>query len=473
MHAVTLSVLYRNVQVPHSVIFSKFLRHITQYPSLGTIVRRLDFSHFTSIGFGRTSLMNKEIQNLTSQTLLAAFRMMPNLKELLLSGHLESDLDEAVLRHIFGGGFPQLRAVDFCGCSSLDFSKTLENVLAGPHALDHPLYSLKRVSFHECSTMSSATFEALLPRLPYATQLDFAHTKVTEKALASLPASASLTHLNLGKCTRLSGPFVVRFLTQHPAATGNLVYLNLISDVSRYRLLSSEDVSALLPRLPTTLRALHLGGAKVGSQHIPSLVALSRHLEELNIAHADVTMEDVNALFLPSKTDAAISQSSSSDSSSPMDCSTPRSWSISSADSGYYYAPSVPCASNLHFIDLSSIVSITQASLYSNACLLTSPHSAPLEVIELGDRVITSLKERVRSNERMGWKVVELGRRGWYVRKWMGGPNAPVPAKASGGFVDDGVRSWKMGARWWGLRKVSVTWGEVGGLQNYYMYKVR
>lgn len=37
---------------------------------------------------------------------------------------------------------------------------------------------------------------------------------------------------------------------------------------------------------------------------------------------------------------------------------------------------------------------------------------------------------------------------------------------------DDGGRSWKWGARFWGMRKVPVARAEVGGMYGHYMFKL-
>jgi hypothetical protein len=36
---------------------------------------------------------------------------------------------------------------------------------------------------------------------------------------------------------------------------------------------------------------------------------------------------------------------------------------------------------------------------------------------------------------------------------------------------DDGRRTWKMGATFWGMRKVPVARAEVGGMYGLYMFK--
>ena len=430
MHVATINTLYNQITLPHSSIFAKFLNHLSEYPGLGTIVRRLDLSHFTSVGLGRSRQTNAEVQNLTSKTILMCLDLMPAVQEVLLQENLDDDIEENVLQKLFFG-LPKLRAVDFCASASQSFidafSSTLTSLVESPSTV----LNLRRLGLHECFTLPSSAFEALLPRLPQLTHLDVSHTRITENALKSLPASATLSHLNLGRCTQITGAGVVDFLTTHPAVK-NLVYLNLSCDISRYRLLWEPDVDRLLPALPSTLRSLNLNGAHIHPNHIRQLLPLTKHLEELGLACADLSLVDVNNLFRP----------------------TPTTTKPGVQDEGFRQP------STLHYLDLTAIHSISQSSLFNTPAptnILLTPATFPLEVIELGDKAISALRECRNTNKRLGWVVKELGRRGWYVRETDGATN--------------GRRGWKMGAMWWGMRKVPVAWGEVGGLYGHYMFK--
>ncbi|BDD58418.1 hypothetical protein MAP00_003698 [Monascus purpureus] len=432
LHAATLSVLYRHMTFPHSVIFSKALQHLSQYPALGTLVRRLDFSHFTSVGLGRTKQMNAEIQNLTARTLLQCLNLLPNLKECLLQEHVENDISIDIMRKLLSG-LPNMQALDFCGCSSQSFSTTFfDAVVLG---LPSTLPNLKRISLHECSSLPTVVFEVLLPRLTNLTHLDVAHTQISEAALFSIPETACITHLSLSRCTRLIGSTVVNFLTTHPAVCNSLVYLNLMADPSRYRLLEEEDLQVLLPKLPSSLRSLNLGGAKITSVHTPHLLPLTKHLEELGLSSADLSAADLNSFFVPRQTD-------------DKETTNREAW--------------VP--SNLRYLDLTRAPRLSLATIYNtSACLLLSERSYPLQVIEFSDKIITPLRERTKtSRSATGWTVRELGRRGWYVRDPASMPQHPP---------DDGSRWWKMGARWWGMRKIPVVVGDVGGIYGHYMFK--
>lgn len=378
--------------------------------------------------------MNSEIQNLTAKTLLKCLDLVPQVQEFLVQENLDDDLDEVVLQKLLCK-LPNLRALDLCASSSSRFTEAFAAVVNPANDALPQVLALKRLSLHECNTLPAASLEALLPRLPLLTHLDLGRTRITDFALASIPKSARLTHLNLSKCTQISGGGVVNFLTTHSAVKDTLVYLNLFCDTSRYRLLQPANVETLLPKLPRTLRSLSLSGAKLTASHIPLLLPLTKHLEELSIGYTDLTMSDINSIFLPAPSSAHT-----------VDIS------LEELD----WTPHT-----LRYLDLTGISSVTQPALFGSSCVLLGRATAPLEVLELGDKIISSLRGLKNTNKRLGWVVKELGRRGWYVRE---PPQDPS-------FRDNGKRWWKMGAMWWGMRKVPVAWGEVGGLYGHYMFK--
>jgi len=378
--------------------------------------------------------MNSEILNLTANTLLKCLDLTPQVQEFLVQENLDDDIDEAVLRKLLCE-LPNLRALDFCASSSSRFTEAFAAVVTPANSALPAALGLKRLSFHECNTLPAASLETLLPRLPLLTHLDLGRTRVTDAALASIPEDARLTHLNLTKCTQISGQGVVNFLTTHAAVKDSLVYLNLFCDTSRYRLLQQANVEALLPNLPRTLRSLSLSGAKITAVHLPLLLPLTKHLEELSLGYTDLTMKDLSSIFMPT------SPSTNDDAISPEELK----W--------------IP--HTLRYLDLTGIPSVTQAALFSSSCVLLGRATAPLEVLELSDKIISSLRGLKNTNKRLGWVVRDLGRRGWYVREPVQDPS----------LRDNGKRWWKMGAMWWGMRKVPVTWGEIGGLYGHYMFK--
>ena len=434
LHVATITTLYSHVTIPHSLIFSKFLEHITQFPALGHLIKRLDLSHFTSVGMGRTRQSNFEIQNLTSRTLLKCLNLVPRVQEVLLQEHLDDDMDEAVLRKILFD-LPNLRALDLCASSSAAYVQAFKGAISGLVSREsNAINNLRRLSLHECFTLPSPELELLLSRLPRLTHLDLCHTRVTDKALMSIPKTATLTHINLGRCAQITGAGVVDFLTSHPAVAA-LVYLNLACDVSRYRLLWELDIDRLLPSLPSSLRSLNLSGAKVQTRHVAQLLPLTKHLEELGLGFAELSMIDLKSLFVPQ-----------------------RQANLDTTDPGcnVEWRPS-----SLHYLDLTGVASVSVAALFNKTNALLDSASYPLEVIELGDKVIAGLREARSAHKSGGWVVKELGRRAWYVREPMEDSHTVAGQR----------RSWKMGAMWWGMKKIPMAYGEVGGLYGHYMFK--
>ncbi|TGZ77339.1 hypothetical protein EX30DRAFT_356407 [Ascodesmis nigricans] len=434
-YRMTLSTLYARVSFPHSTVYSKFLSHINKYPELGRLVKRLDFSQFTSIGLGRTRKMNYEIQKLTSNTLLQCLNLTVYLREFLAAESIEEDVDYQVLEKLFCD-LSHLQAVDFCASTASPFAKGLTEVLSANNPKLPEMLNLKRVGLHGCSILPPTVFATLLPRLPRLTHLDLTHTQVTDESLLAIPHSARLTHLSISKCNKLHGPAVVDFLLNHPAAR-NLVYLNIHYDTSRYRLLSTADVDELLPGLPTTLRSLNLNGAKITSDHMPHLRRLATHLEELSLGGADLSMDDLNTLIR----------------GEPREDDKP---------SDHH--------STLVYLGLTNVASVTpNAIIFPETCALVHPDSFPLQVLEFSDKILDGLKDRPVASKKLGWVVKTQQRRGWYVRANSGTlPGGENYKKAL--EMDDGQRAWKMGGKWWGTRKVPVAEGEVLGIYGYYAF---
>jgi hypothetical protein len=437
MHAATLATLYSQVTIPHSKVFRKFLVNVAAHPALGTIVRRLDFSHFNPTGAGMTARERAETQNLTPQTLLQCLELLPNLREFLAQEHIDEDLSADVIRKLFE--MPRLQALDFCASSSTPFRDAMMSVFRSTRSLDLPqVIPITRLSFHECTILPSAIFESLLPRLPYLTHLDVTHTRITNEALVLIPRSARITHLSLSKCSSLSGPAVVEFLSTHPAVKNTLIYLNLLMDAKSHEMLDEYNVSALLPKLPSSLKSLNLKGSKMSRYHLDLLLPLTKHLEELCLGR-NLPYEHVTSLLLPSL--------SEEDESEPWIPHTLRYLDISDFE-----------ANQLDF-----------GLLFGSQTSILRRWTLPLEVIEVGTTVFDKLKEKGNVCKHFGWVVKEAGRRGWLVRDMAKTENKPT--EESRVQPDDGGRTWKMGATFWGMRKIPIARAEVGGMYGLYMFK--
>lgn len=410
IHAATLNTLYRHITLPHSRIFRKFLSTVTEYPSLASIVRRIDFSHFNPSTIFSTASERALTKNLTTATLTKCLELTPYLQEFLAQEYIDDDLGPEVLRKLFFG-LPQLQAVDFCGCSSPPFKSAFIEVLNDPWP---EMLSITRLSFHKCLSLPSSVYEKLMPRLGKLTHLDVAGTRITDEALQMIPDTARLTHLNLAKCKELSSEVVVKFVTSHPAVTQSLVFLSLATDASSHLLLGKDDIDALLPHLPRTLRSLSLKGSRMDPSHIAQLIPLTQNLEEFAIGRG-LEMSDVHQLFYQDKT-----------------------W----------------LSHNLRYLDISDIDTII-----GSASTLLAGASSPLHVIEMSERSYERAAKMKKNLERVGWTPKEFGSRFWLVRM-----------NADGTTRDNGGRDWKMGAENWGMRKVPVAVAEVGGMYGSFMF---
>lgn len=478
MHGATLVTLYRQITIPHSIIFKKFLNHVASHAVLGTLVRRFDFCHFNPGVVFDTASERSLAQNLTSATLLQALELTPNLQEFLAQEHIDGDLDERVLRKLFFG-LDRIAALDFCGCSSAAFRAAFTGAMTPPPGQQWTRdLDLRRLSLHKCTTLPASALEALLPRLPRLTHLDVAGTRITDAALASIPPTARITHLNLAKCNNLSADALITFLSSHPSVCGDdssLVWLSLATDASTHETLSEDDVTRLLPVLPTSLRSLSLKGSRMNASHIPLLLPLTKHLEELALGRG-LGIADASALILPpappAKTPAdAEQQQHEAEGETVMEIESETE------------AATAWTAHSLRYLDLSDLwgTELDLSALYDPArCALLTPRAAPLEVLEVSGDAGRRVKDAPL--RRLGWHRSEVGARTWIVRDV---PAAAAAAAASGGEKQQGVeamgemdhnkivspaRAWKMGAESWGMRKVPVARADVGGMYGSYMF---
>ncbi|KAL8313025.1 hypothetical protein RB593_007303 [Gaeumannomyces tritici] len=438
MHTATLGSLYNRVMIPHSRTFAKFLAQVNRHRSLGTIVRRLDFSHFNPSTLFLTASERSQARNLTSETLLQCLVLTPHLQEFLAQEYIDDDLDAAVLRKLLFG-LERLQALDFCGCSSANFKTAFAEVAAETDDWRAEL-TIKRLSLHKCITLPVTVLDALMPRLTQLTHLDVAGTRITDNALWSIPKTARLTHLNLSKCKLLSAPKVIEFLRTHPAvAPDSFQFLSLATDARSHELLNEDYLTELIPVLPKTLKSLNLKGSKMNPSHIDLLLPLTKHLEELSLGRS-LMLRDVQRLFLPEA-------------------------SARPGGEGYVYTDAEVAAQlswvphTVRCLDLSDMWGgeLDTPTLFNDSLLLRSL-TEPLEAVEFSPGVFKKVRKSTGALARYRWRVSEIDARSWLVRK--GGDNEN----------DSGARHWKMGTRCWGMRKVPVAKAEVGGMYMSYMF---
>lgn len=401
----TLGILYHHVTIPRSPVFRKFLNTISTYPALGAKVRRLDFSHFKP-DFTVSHNQRHSVRNLTPETLARSLELMPFLREFLVQEHVDTEVSADVLNKLFFE-LPRMQALDFAGCSSALFKDAFVSLL--PHAWPAEL-TIRRLSLHRCMTLPSSVLETILPRLARLTHLDVAATRITNAALESIPHTARITHLNLARCSLLSASTVINFVQNHPAAK-ELVFLSLSTNAVNNQLLSADDVSALLPILPLTLRSLSLKGSSMDAAHIPLLQPLTLQLEELAIGRLSVA--HLQPLL---------------------------------AHEGH----------TIRYLDLTDLneQELSLSTIFNDRNSLLNAGRRPLEVIEFSELAHKRLARSQNALTMTGWVAKEIQSRCWIVSL----------------HSSDGHRAWKMGAKDWGMRKLPMAVAEVGGMFGTYMF---
>ena len=121
-----------------------------------------------------------------------------------------------------------------------------------------------------------------------------------------------------------------------------------------------------------------------------------------------------------------------------------------------------------------SAAELELGELFGSRSNITGANSAPLEVLEVAENLYGFLSKS-RTVQTSGWTVTEFGSRAWLVRG-PGDDNNNNNEEGSNGNndgrkKDSGIRGWKMGASFWGMRKIPVAVAEVGGMYGSYMFK--
>lgn len=363
-------------KTPHT--FDNFLHSIMNKERLGEYVKVLDFQEFTSIGLGRTGKMNKEIQMVTSTTILECLKRTPNLVEFLASENIKDDLDTTLLEYLFNET-KHLRAVDFCGCSGEIFGSNFANVIIKKPGMEN----ITDLSFHDCTDLPSWVLEKVLINLPNLKKLDLTHTQITSKNLQKIPHSAQLTHLNLSYCIQLTTRELISFFINHPAVTGHhLVWLSLQCDNSTNTTLSNNQLTFLLKMLDCDFHYLNLGGLDVSNENLTLIKKKFVNLKSLGLANCDFNQQQIIELLSP-----------------PLN------------DDGEYYQ-------KLCFLDLTNNRSITRWTMDNPAFLNCS---SSLVAFEFNMKLITDIESiggqliyRKGSAKPVIWKTFDSGgRRGW------------------------------------------------------------
>lgn len=288
-HQLSLCFLYKYTifNRPHS--FDKFLNNLVSNPIIGKYVEFMDFQQFTSIGLGRTGRMNQEIQMVTFKTISKALSMTPNLLEFLASENIQDDMNVTVLDYLFNK-LPKLKALDFCGASSELFAQAFDELIITRDEL-----TITKLSFHDCSNLSSDVFNKIFPHLTNLTRLDLNHTSITSEILLKLPNNIQLTHLSLARCSQLTTKDLINFLVNHPAVNrGSLQWLNLQIDSNMVSPLSHVYLLYTLKHLKgENISYLNISGMPCNGVILSTIRSKFVSLESLSIGNANVSYPEL------------------------------------------------------------------------------------------------------------------------------------------------------------------------------------
>ncbi|QPG76127.1 hypothetical protein FOA43_003513 [Brettanomyces nanus] len=286
-YCLSLKYRYRYCVFIRSNMFYRFLLTLMSGPQngLGRFVQTLDFQEFTSVGLGRSSAMMLEIQDLTERTILQCLRLTPNLRQFLASESIEDDISTDIVDYLFNS-MPLLECLDFCGSSGFKFANAFDS-LPCVNLND----SLQRLSFHDCTDLSPATFRKILPGLHNLQRLDLTHTRVSAKDLMqALSNDCRLTHLSLSKCSNIGATHeFIRLLVNHRAINHDgLLWLNLQNEYS-VAILKAETITYLLQSLKChNLKYLNLNGySEVCQSHLNIITRKFLQLKSLSISHLE------------------------------------------------------------------------------------------------------------------------------------------------------------------------------------------
>jgi hypothetical protein len=285
MYSVSVGALYRYVSFGNSQAFNRLLINISINPFLAPNIRCLDFSDYIVVPRCFQKFRGDLFADLNSASLSRCLLLTGQLREVLVRQDVDYALDIDVLR-ILLFRLPHLEAIDFQHCKGITFTKAFGNLARE----NWPLHiNLSRVSLHDCDSLEPSIFESMMPRLHKLTHLDVAGTKITDKALGSIPHTSRLTHLNVSHCSNLSSAAVVWFLLSAQARTCSLVHLDL--DRMGHSGLDANDIGLLLANMPRSLRVLKMKGSRMHPSHLPKLRSLAGHLTELALGGGLVSAE--------------------------------------------------------------------------------------------------------------------------------------------------------------------------------------
>lgn len=301
---------------------------IPENPSPGRYVRRIDFSHFRTIGMRRVTGEAIKHRFVTTERLENVLKECPNLTAFGATEYMDGALSFSVLKELFLRGSPSrgrgrssrarslalengddqeeldlerrreskdLVAVDFTGCVSAIFFSALTEFVqtyinideSNPNDEDHGRSSpthrgarepmqfpgLQRLCLLGVKTIQPDVLHSFVLAFPSLTHLDLSSTRVTPELLQALGSSTTvrLESLALARCTRLTGDAITDFLV-HTRCARNIRHLNLYGDATYPSPLTADNLALLIAQAPCftsgALEYLDLSSAPLNTAHL-------------------------------------------------------------------------------------------------------------------------------------------------------------------------------------------------------------
>lgn len=410
IHAATLPILYRNVIVSRLCTSRCFACQVQSVPLLGSYVRTMDLSRIR-LNQLKHAANYPEISN----PLLNTLALTPLITEFRAPSDTTSLIDDQVMDRLLNE-LPNLKVLDLNNCSSPAFAAAFTSTIQQlPRSNFLPFTSLEISN----AFITPDVLHDLLPRLKYVKVLSLAETTVTVQALATLPNSVALRHLNVADCPLLQRAELVAFVLSHSHLQQSLVSLN--ASVSSHSGIASPDFGAMdtarfLRKAPKTIQHLRIGGWPMNSSCIDILRAKMADIKELEIG-TGLRMVDLEKLFLDrpeqdSHLTADGDTAEQEDKSSPLIKTMRTAVAISKLRRRLKDVPppKIPQTS-LEYLDLRSMALEEQASIGESVIL--GEHSGALKAVEVSEEAFIGQEGEVlrRVVQSVGWKTKEGRRR--------------------------------------------------------------
>jgi hypothetical protein len=405
LHSAALSVTYRHVKVVHPAACSQLLVQIHRNPSLGAFFRSLEFSPISS------AISPLKDEN-SANPMLEMLRLTPLLRNFKAQKDSQRYLDESTLKRLFCE-LNMIESIDLSESCSPLFTSEFTNICQSPSF--QISWSIDSLNLRGCSDLPPAVFLSIIPQLPKLRFLNVENTCFTVAALASIPTTARLTHLNVNHCSLLDMQDLAHFLASHPSVISTLVSLDAETSPGLASV-SEDDVNMILANAPKTLRSLNLKNSDMTYRHVPYLRELSQQLEQLTVG-SHLRLRDIETLFLKPE---GLNDEDDQEEENPAPIESKYRTVLGALEEAsaicklrrrIHLSLEMVLENKLRYLDVSGMSLLEQGKLRSSMLL-----GARLEAIEVSEQMLGRFEILGRLCRAVEWDVRSEGRRSWLRR---------------------------------------------------------